>query len=269
MSLKNFSLILIILFLGVSFFTSFSFAQEMPEPLVCADPYLDLINSKIELTQQSQAILELKMFLALNCVDMPEKLKKLDLDKFYQDRFLRQHELKYDMKLLADVHRMLHGNIDKIKDKNFKEVYWAIKNNDTTGLKGWYKDLAQGIIQEDRELVKKAINSRMDKNLKLKEDIPGKLAELVMVDLYIAKYGEAAAKKFTEKRIPAKYWVELVFAKNSQAIINRITRDLTLFDLVRICNEPELANRIQDEDIKEKSLDKSLQSIYDFWGKYP
>ena len=266
MGLKHFYSISIIIFLCLLCFSSVIFAQEAQSaPLVCEDPYLNLINEKIELTKQSQRVIEFKMFLAVMCVDMPEKLKKLNLKKFFQNQFLRKNNLKYDIKLLVDGHRMIMGDVDKIKNKDLKNICLAIKNNDVKELQGWPKDLATGIIQEDKNLIKKALSEPMDKSIKLKEDIPRRNAERIMVDLYIAKYDEVVAKKKANDMFPAKYFVEIIFAENPQEIMNRIIRDLTLFNLVRICNEPKLAQRIQDEVLREKSLDPQIKSISDFW----
>ena len=147
---------------------------------------------------------------------------------------------------------------------------------------GWEKEAANVLVDnssaDNYDIIKQLVADTAFKNLKgdtthktgvvLSEELLVKqITKLVMIQLKIEKAGEEAAKVFAGANMPEKFYVELLFSKDPQAVIDRVARDLALFDLVRICNEPELAKRIQDEDIRKKSLDNNVKSIFEFWDQ--
>jgi hypothetical protein len=171
---------------------------------------------------------------------------------------------------LFSVRRMVEGNCELINERNYRDVCFKYKEKNCSALSDWKKDVCEGFLQENIDLLEGASTFPSYKREVSERGETSKSDRLeVMASFLGFKYynSKMACEKFGS-RLPLKkkFICEVLFSTNDvDEILDKIAYDIALFTLAKQYRNTKVCEKIKDRDIKNGCLDSKVRYIQDIW----
>lgn len=165
---------------------------------------------------------------------------------------------------------LAQGNCEKIKNNVLKEICKDINSRDCSSLQDNEKDVCQGYITEDLNLLEKGMHAYDVDTLRQKYPTTGAVASERMATYAGYKYynSKMACEKFA-KGLPIKkaFLCDALFATdNSEEVFNTLAHDIALFLYAKNHNKPDLCNEIKNKIYKESCRNKKVEMV-NWWSE--
>ena len=162
---------------------------------------------------------------------------------------------------------MGEGRCDKIKDES-KKLFCIALSSDCEVLSGWKKNFCKAWLNKDvNSLLRILSDSKVRKEIGGEMDKGDVLRDLAVY--YGFKYYSPIACKAIfdgeEDYVCEKVGCQVMFSSEPEETIEKIIRDLAIFNLSRKKNKRELCRLIKNVEIREKCFDPSIKKLEDFW----
>jgi len=164
---------------------------------------------------------------------------------------------------------LAEGRCDEIKHESWddKNICKAIKTNSCNAMSGWKKDLCNGFMREDSDLLAKATTSsgfRMEtgKTLNKKE------AEESLLAIYLGYkyYSILPCERFLkDDLLSERLACDVLFSSMESKLFEELTRDMALFNISKDTGDSEICALIKNKKVRNKCLDKKVKSLGDIW----
>lgn len=158
----------------------------------------------------------------------------------------------------------MEGNCYEFDDSDIQEICLGIKEKDCSGLSDWKKGACESHLSEDIEREKKIWVDHFKTKLNLTG--VGIAIERMIALRFGFKQGLKACQKYAPQYLPDKFLCEIIFGdEDVEEILDRIALDLAYFFWAKQRDNPEICEKIKDEDIRKNCLDSKIKVIQDFW----
>ncbi len=149
--------------------------------------------------------------------------------------------------------------------KDPEKVCIAFKNGNCSILSGWEKIFCEGVFNGDADLVLKAISFSPFENSGVdRYDI----IEMIAVFWGFKKYSCLACERYLKgEELPLckQFACEIIFSSDPKEKIEKITRDIAIFNLSRKEKDKNLCELIENSKIKKACLNSYIKTLGEIW----
>lgn len=160
---------------------------------------------------------------------------------------------------LLDYRYMAETRCDSCKGDSIKRICYALKNGNCDGLNDRGRSVCVAFSSDSEKSIDTLLANATTSTVTRSDE-----AEALGIYWGFKKYNYLACQKYLGSRdisFSKRFACKIMFSSNPQEELEKILRDLAIFNIARKENQPTYCSSIKDQKIKNACLDTNIKDI--------